>query len=173
MNTLPKVLAVSVWLGLVSFGGGPAVVPEMHRQFVDRTGWLTPEEFATGYALAQLAPGPNTLCIVLFGYKAAGLLAALLAPLGIITPGATLSALCGQSWTSLARHPRAVRLRAGLVPVGLGLMAGGVFVVGRTTVTSWPLLALAAGVALVVNRKWIHPALAVVLAGIAGATLSL
>lgn len=173
MNTTAKVLLISLWLGVVSFGGGLAVVPEMHRQFVDQTGWLTGDEFAAGYALAQLAPGPNTLCIVFFGYKAAGLVAALLAPVVIIAPGVAVSALCGRLWATMAHNPWVLRIRRGLVPVGLGLMAGGVFIMGRTTVTNWPLLLLTVGVATAVNRKWLHPALAVVLAGVMGAALNL
>jgi chromate transporter len=110
---------------------------------------------------------------VFYGYRAAGLVAALLASVAIVTPGATISAICGRAWATLASNVWLVRLRRGLVPVGLGLMAGGVFVVGRTTVTSVPLLLLAAVVAVVVNRRWVHPAVAVLAAGALGAVLDL
>lgn len=173
MNPVARVFLVNLWLGLVSFGGGLAIVPEMHRQFVESTGWVTSGEFADGYALAQLSPGPNMLCVVFYGYKAAGLVAALLAPIAIVTPGVTLSAICGRAWASLANNVWLMRLRRGLVPVGLGLMAGGVFIVGRTTVTSLPLLLVGAIVTLAVNRRWVHPAIAVVVAGAAGAVLGL
>jgi chromate transporter len=173
VSPVTHVFLVSLWLGGVSFGGGLAIVPEMHRQFVETTGWITPRAFADGYALAQLSPGPNMLCVVFYGYKAAGLLAALLAPVGIVLPGVALSALCGRAWTTLASNVWLVRLRRGLVPVGLGLMAGGVFVVGRTTITSWPLLCIAAAVTVVAKRKWVHPAVAVVAAGAMGLALQL
>jgi hypothetical protein len=52
-------------------------------------------------------------------------------------------------------------------------MAGGVFVVGRTTITSWPLLLIALAVTVPVNRKWVHPAVAVVVAGASGMVLGL
>lgn len=173
MNPAAKVLLVTLWLGIVSFGGGLAIVPEMHRQFVEMHGWVNGREFADGYALAQLSPGPNMLCVVFYGYRAAGLVAALLAPIAIVTPGATVSAICGRAWTTLANNVWLVRLRRGLVPVGLGLMAGGVFVVGRTTVTSWPLLLMALAVTLAVNRKWVHPAIAVIASGVIGVVLGL
>ncbi len=121
MNPTAKVFLVNLWLGIVSFGGGLAIVPEMHRQFVDRNGWVDAREFADGYALAQLSPGPNMLCVVFYGYRAAGLVAALLAPLAIVTPGVTLSAACGRAWATLSNNVWLVRLRRGLVPVGLGL----------------------------------------------------
>jgi chromate transporter len=168
VNPATRVVAVCLWLGVVSFGGGLAVVPEMHRQFVESNGWLTSGEFADGYALAQLSPGPNMLAVVFYGYRAAGLVAALLAPVAIVTPGVVVSAWCGRAWGTLATNVWIVRLRRGLVPVGLGLMAGGVFVVGRTTITSWPLLLIAVAVAVAVNRRRVHPAVAVLLAGVTG-----
>jgi len=168
VNLVAQIFAVCLWLGVVSFGGGLAIVPEMHRQFVESHGWLTSGEFADGYALAQLAPGPNMLAVVFYGYRAAGLVAALVAPIAIVTPGATASAACGRAWETLATNVWVARLRRGLVPVGLGLMAGGVFVVGRTTIASWPLLLIGTVVALVVNTKRVHPAVAVLLAGGAG-----
>jgi chromate transporter len=173
VNVTAKVLLVNLWLGIVSFGGGLAIVPEMHRQFVELNGWVTSREFADGYALAQLSPGPNMLCVVFYGYRAAGLLAALLAPIAIVTPGVTMSAVCGRAWATLASNIWLIRLRRGLVPVGLGLMAGGVFVVGRTTVTSWRLILIGFAVTVAVNRKWVHPALAVLTAGAVGLALGL
>jgi len=173
MNPVARVFLVDLWLGIVSFGGGLAIVPEMHRRFVELNAWVTSREFADGYALAQLSPGPNMLCVVFYGYKAAGLVAALLAPVAIVTPGVTLSALCGRAWSTLASNVWLARLRRGLVPVGLGLMAGGVFVVARTTITSWPLALIALAVTVAVNRKWVHPAIAVVGAGIVGLALGL
>ena len=173
MNPTAKVFLVTLWLGIVSFGGGLAIVPEMHRQFVELNGWVDAREFADGYALAQLSPGPNMLCVVFYGYRAAGLVAALLAPIAIVTPGVTLSAVCGRAWSTLAGNVWLVRLRRGLVPVGLGLMAGGVFVVGRTTVTSWPLALIALVVTALVNRRLVHPAIAVVAAGVVGIALGL
>jgi chromate transporter len=173
VSSVAHVFAVCRWLGVVSFGGGLAIVPEMHRQFVESNVWLTSGEFTDGYALAQLAPGPNMLAVVFYGYRAAGLVAALVAPVAVVTPGATVSALCGRAWDTLATNVWLARLRRGLVPVGVGLMAGGVFVVGRTTITSWPLVLVGAIVAVVVHTKRVHPAVAVLLAGVAGVLFGL
>ena len=32
MNLVAQVFAVCLWLGVVSFGGGLAIVPEMHKR---------------------------------------------------------------------------------------------------------------------------------------------
>ena len=73
--------------------------------------------------------------------------------MALVTPGATASALLGRTWESLATNVWLGRFRRGLVPVGLGLMAGGVLVVGRMTIKSWPLVLAALVVTVAVNRK--------------------
>ncbi|HEU4537488.1 MAG TPA: chromate transporter [Polyangiaceae bacterium] len=163
---------VFLWLGVVSFGGGLAILPEMHRALVDVRSWLSAQEFADGYAAGQLAPGPNMLAVVFYGYKLAGVPGGLLAFAAFALPGAALAAACGRAWSTLGANVWFERLRRGLVPVGFGLMAAGAFVVARSTLANGPQIALAAAVAGAVYRRWLNPALAVLLAGVAGALLA-
>ena len=136
---------VFLFIGVISFGGGPAIVPEMHRQLVDVHALLTAQEFTDGYALGQLGPGPNMLSVVFYGYKIAGVAGALLALAASFGPGAFLSAACGRAWKRMRDARWLAFIRRGLVPVGAGLMAAGVFVLARSTLTTLPLIV--AGVA--------------------------
>ena len=169
MTALVSVLMIFGWIGIVSFGGGLAVVPEMHRQLVDVHGWLSVEEFRDGYAFGQLAPGPNMLSVVFYGYRIAGPPGALVAPVCAFGPGAVASALFARAWTTAAQRPAIRAVRRGLVPVGAGLVAGGVLVLARETTTTWKALLLLGLVVVAVQRKWLSNALSVVLAGLAGA----
>ncbi|HEU4406927.1 MAG TPA: chromate transporter [Polyangiaceae bacterium] len=171
-SPLPPVGLTFLWLGVVSFGGGLAVIPEMHRELVDARGWLSPQEFAEGYAIGQLVPGPNMLSVAFYGYKIAGVAGGLIALAAVVLPGAALAALCGRAWATLGSNPWLGRLRRGLLPVGFGLMAAGVLLVARTTLAHWLQAALALAVAVVVYKKWVNPALAVLLAGALGALAS-
>src|SRR5689334_25418755 len=45
-------------LGTLGFGGPIALCGYMQRDLVDQRGWITPEDYKQGLALAQLAPGP-------------------------------------------------------------------------------------------------------------------
>jgi len=164
----PRFVLMFVYLGFVSFGGGLAIVPEMHRQIVDAH-WLSEGEFADGYAIGQIAPGPNMLSIVFYGYRIAGPLGALVATLGTFGPGVVASAAIGRFMTTHASNRVISRLRRGLVPVGVGLMIAGVFVLGRSVVLGPISACLAAVVAVLVAKKWVSPALAVVAAGFVGA----
>ena len=62
---------------LLSIGGGNAIVPEIELQAVATYHWLTPQQFADFFALAQAAPGPSILIVTLVGYGAAGIIGAL------------------------------------------------------------------------------------------------
>ena len=172
-NDLVALATTFLVLSLFAVGGALSALPEMQRIAVEAQHWMTSGEFTDMVAIAQLSPGPNMLCVVFYGYEASGLAAALLAPLGMVMPGVAVATACGRAWTTLATSAWLVWLRRGIVPVGLGLMAGGVLVVARTTITSWPLLLIAIVATVVVNKRWLHPAVTVLLAGAIGAAAQL
>src|SRR5258708_10246116 len=45
-------------LGTIGFGGPIALVGRMQKDLVEEKGWVTPEVYKEGLALAQLSPGP-------------------------------------------------------------------------------------------------------------------
>lgn len=44
-----------------TFGGGSATVAVLHRELLDRRGWLSLDNFTLSFALARLTPGTNIL----------------------------------------------------------------------------------------------------------------
>src|SRR5262249_2641918 len=60
-------------LGLLAFGGGLGVLPEMERQAVEIHGWVTHREFVDAFAFSQVTPGPGMLMVVVIGFRTAGL----------------------------------------------------------------------------------------------------
>jgi chromate transporter len=71
-------------IGLSSFGGSVAVW--MHREFVERRGWLEESEFATALAVARIMPGVNIVNLaVLVGERLKGLTGATAAVAGLLT----------------------------------------------------------------------------------------
>ena len=55
--SLPALTAYFLRLGTLGFGGPVALVGYMHRDLVERRGWITESDYREGLALAQLAPG--------------------------------------------------------------------------------------------------------------------
>ena len=85
--TLLKLFLAFAKVGVLTFGGGYAMIPLLEREIVDRHGWATNEELMDYYAVGQCTPGiiaVNTATFV--GYKIAGNLGGTIASLGVAFP---------------------------------------------------------------------------------------
>lgn len=74
-------------IGLFSIGGGYASLPLIEKEVVELHGWLTMTEFTDIITISQMTPGPvaiNTSTFV--GTQIGGLLGAIIATLGCVTP---------------------------------------------------------------------------------------
>ena len=132
-------------LSLVAMGGANAVVPEIHRQIVGAHGWMNDATFAQLFAIAQAAPGPNILLASLIGWRVAGMAGLAVATLAMIVPSSVLAFTVGRLVNRLANAPWINVIKAGLVPVAVGLIMAGGMVMGRAAVHSLFSLALTAG----------------------------
>ncbi|MDQ8737993.1 chromate transporter [Paenibacillus sp. LHD-38] len=73
-------------IGIVSFGGGYAVIPLIQYEVASR-GWLESAEYQETISIAGMAPGPiATNSATLVGYKTAGLGGAIMSTLGMVIP---------------------------------------------------------------------------------------
>jgi len=157
-----------LWLSILCIGGGLAVVPEMQRQVVGRFGWVTAQEFIDGYTLSQLTPGPNMLVAVFVGYRAYGLLGAAVAGVAMFLPTSLLVAFIAHRWSALRGHPWAGALERALVPVGIGLMASGVYTLARSAIHDWPTAGLAATATALLAALPLPPVVVVLAGGVVG-----
>ena len=74
-------------LGTIGFGGPAALVGYMHRDLVERRGWLDAETYQLALALAQIMPGPLAAqTAIAIGYFQAGALGATLVGLAFVLP---------------------------------------------------------------------------------------
>lgn len=118
-------------LSLMMFGGANSIISELHRQAVELHGWMDNAEFATLFAVAQAAPGPNILVVSLIGWQVAGLSGLLAATLAINVPHCVLTYMVGRV---IGRAGEAAWLRAlkdALVPVTIGLILASGIIMGR------------------------------------------
>ncbi|HEY8611149.1 MAG TPA: chromate transporter [Roseomonas sp.] len=109
-------------LSLLAVGGANAAVPEMHREVVELRGWMTDATFSQGYALASAAPGPNVLFVAVIGWHVAGAQGLAVSLLGFLGPTFILAWAVATLTQRLAGDWRLAALRAGLVPIAIGLI---------------------------------------------------
>ena len=85
-KVLWELLITFAKIGVMTFGGGMAMLPMLQREIVERKGWATEEEMADYYAIGQCTPGiiaVNTATFI--GNKQKGTLGVVLPSLVIIT----------------------------------------------------------------------------------------
>lgn len=162
-------LAILTWtflrLSLLCLGGGLGALPEMERQVVSMHHWLTAREFVDGYALSQITPGPAMLVTVFVGYRVGGIPGAFLGGAAMFLPTSILTWIITHRWEELRSRPWAVAIERALAPLGIGLMAGGVYTVARSALVDPVTAGLALTAALLLARGWLPPALVVLGAG--------
>ena len=81
-------------VGVMTFGGGYAMLPILQREIVDNKGWATEEELMDYFAIGQCTPGiiaVNTATFI--GKKTKGILGGIVATLGIVFPSLVIISL--------------------------------------------------------------------------------
>ncbi len=114
--TFLRLFAAFAKVGVLTFGGGYAMIPMLEREIVDRHGWATSEELMDYYAVGQCTPGVIAVNTATFiGYKVAGNLGGIVATLGVVFPSFVILSLIAGIIQNFADcgHPR-VRVRADL-----------------------------------------------------------
>ncbi len=81
-------------VGVMTFGGGYAMLPILQREIVDNKGWATEEELMDYFAIGQCTPGiiaVNTATFI--GHKYRGMLGGIVATLGVVFPSLVIISL--------------------------------------------------------------------------------
>lgn len=74
-------------VGVMTFGGGYAMIPMLEREIVDRHSWASSEELMDYYAVGQCTPGVIAVNTATFiGKKLAGIPGGIIASLGVVAP---------------------------------------------------------------------------------------
>lgn len=93
-------------IGVMTFGGGYAMLPILQREIADNKGWASEEELMDYYAVGQCTPGViavNTATFV--GSKQAGVLGGILSTLGLVFPSLVIICTIAGILTNFADIP--------------------------------------------------------------------
>lgn len=97
--TLKELTLYFLKLGYSGFGGPVALVGYMHKDLVEKRGWISEEEYKNGLALAQLAPGPLAAQLSIYlGFVHYGLLGATMVSVAFILPSFLMVLLLGMAY---------------------------------------------------------------------------
>jgi chromate transporter len=108
-------------VGLFSFGGG--LTAWLHREVVQVRGWMTDEQFFSGYSLAQILPGVNsTNMAVYIGQHLRGALGSTVALLGLLTGPFVIVIAAAAVYHQLVALPGFPAIMAGVAAAAVGMM---------------------------------------------------
>jgi chromate transporter len=162
--------------GYLVFGGGQVVVPVMIAELVETKGYLTNEQFLTGYGLVQGLPGPMFSFSAYAGGMAARgegpviqVLAALISGVGIFLPGTLLIFFIYPVWEELKRIKAVKVSLKGINAVAGGLITtAAILLLQKIGITAEHIVVVGLTIVVLATKKIPAPliVLAVLVAGI-------
>lgn len=86
-TSLIELFFVFAKIGVMTFGGGYAMLPILQREIVDNRHWASDEDLANYFAIGQCTPGVIAVNTATFiGYQSRGILGGIAATLGVVFP---------------------------------------------------------------------------------------
>lgn len=93
-------------VGVMTFGGGYAMIPILERELIEKRSWATNEELMDYYAVGQCTPGVIAVNTATFiGNKLAGIVGGIVATLGVIFPSVVIITVIAGVLTNFADIP--------------------------------------------------------------------
>ena len=160
-------------VGVMTFGGGYAMLPILQREVVESKGWATEEELADYFAIGQCTPGiiaVNTATFI--GKKYAGTVGGILASLGVVFPSLLIITLLASVITSVSDLAVVQHAFAGIRVCVCVLIFNSVLKLGKSAIKDKPTLIIALLVAVIAFVTDLSPVVFVVLAALAGLLIS-
>ncbi|MBR5129971.1 MAG: chromate transporter [Alphaproteobacteria bacterium] len=90
--------------GTFAFGGGFAIIPFLN-DMIDKYQWFTTKDLTTIIALSELTPGAIGVNMATYGgFLAGGILGALCATLGLVTPALIIVCMLAHIWKKINQY---------------------------------------------------------------------
>jgi chromate transporter len=139
--TLGQLVRYMLRLGTVGFGGPVALAGYMHRDLVERLGWISEEDYKEGIALAQLAPGPMAAQLAIYlGYVHFRVLGATLVGIAFVVPSFLMVVALGWAYAHFGGLSWMQAVFYGVGAAVVGIIAMSAYKLTKKTVGSDKLL---------------------------------
>jgi len=181
MSIVWKLFITFLKIGLLSIGGGYAIIPLIQEQVVEKNSWISGKMFTDIITISQMTPGPlavNTSTFV--GLQIGGIIGALAATIGCILCGVIISLALYRFFQTHQKSDYVLEVLNGLKSASLGLIISAAVTIILLALygnnkpgldffsLNWTALLIFLAL-LFVLRKWkINPILIMFASGIAG-----
>ena len=142
-------------LGLVTIGGGMAMIPIMEEKICEKYKWMTSEEILDCIAVSQSLPGVIAVNMATFvGYKKKGVVGAAVSTFGVVLPSFVIIILVVSFLRSVEGNRYVQGALEGIKAAATGLIAFAAYKMGKQTLKN--------------PFQWVTAAAAFVMVAVAG-----
>lgn len=173
MKQLLDLFVAFARVGVMTFGGGYAMIPILEREIVTKRAWASNEELMDYYAVGQCTPGiiaVNTATFV--GNKIAGVLGGIVATAGIVFPSLVIICIIAEVLTNFADIPAVKSAFAGIRVCVCVLIFNAVVKLWKGSITDKGALVLCLVVFVLSVFLDISPVVFVIFCAVAGIVLT-
>lgn len=156
-------------VGILTFGGGYAMLPILRREVVENHPWCTDEELADYYAVGQCTPGiiaVNTATFV--GYKTAGVFGGIFATLSLTLPSFIIILIIAAVLQNFAEYAVVKNAFAGIRVAVVALVLNSVLKLMKSSVVDRLTLFIFIAVLLATVIFSVSPIIVVLASGLLG-----
>ena len=169
MKLLLQMFLTFAKVGVMTFGGGYAMLPILQREVVENKGWATEEELMDYFAIGQCTPGVIAVNTATFiGQKLKGTFGAIFATLGVVFPSVIIISLIAAFLSNFAHIPVVQHALAGVNAAVVAMIASSVLKLGKSTIKDGWCTAIFLVVLVLALLFDISPAVLILCAGAAG-----
>jgi chromate transporter len=138
---LAQLVRYFLYLGAAGFGGPVALVEYMHRDLVERRGWISEDEYREGLALANLSPGPLAAQLAIYlGFVHYRFVGASLVAVAFVLPSFLIVIAVGWAYLRFGGLPWMQSVFYGVGAAIIGIIAWSAYRLTRKTIGRDPLL---------------------------------
>lgn len=159
-------------IGVMTFGGGLAMLPMLERELVENKKWVKTEEILDYYAVGQCTPGiiaVNTATFV--GYKQSKVLGAIFATVGVVFPSVVIISAIAAVLSNFADIPAVQHAFAGIRIAVCALITSAVIKLAKSNVKSLVQIIIAVAAFVIIAVFGASPVVVVIGSAVAGLVL--
>ena len=174
MNTklLAQLFLTFAKVGVMTFGGGMAMLPILQREVVEDKGWATDEELVDYFAIGQCTPGVIAVNTATFiGQKKGGIAGGIVATLGVVFPSLVIISILAGLITNFSHLAWVQNAFAGIQVCVCVLIFNAVVKLWKKSVVDKKTLALYAVILLASLLTDLSPVIFVLFAAVSGIVL--
>lgn len=168
-NIYVKLFTTFFKIGILTIGGGYAMLPMLRKEVVEKYNWATDEEMMDYFAIGQSTPGIIAINTATFiGVKKKGVLGAICATLGMVFPSWIIIISIAVFYNEFASNPYVESAFMGIRVIVVVLILNAVIKMGKKSLVNWYSVAIFIIAFILVSIVGISSIYIIIAAGILG-----